>query len=214
MALSSTSDAKLAELAARIRACRLCVADPTGAPLPHEPRPVLRVSSTARLLIAGQAPGIRVHKSGLPFTDPSGDRLRRWMGIDEAAFYDESRVAIVPMGFCFPGWDKNKGDLPPRRECRAAWHDALMAAMPAVETILAIGVHAQDYHFTRLGLARRKGGGVTELVRRFADFAQARPRVFPLPHPSWRNSGWLKKNPWFEAEVLPAVRQAVERAMA
>ncbi len=175
---------------------------------------MLRVSSTARLLIAGQAPGIRVHKSGLPFTDPSGDRLRRWMGIDEAAFYDESRVAIVPMGFCFPGWDKNKGDLPPRRECRAAWHDALMAAMPAVETILAIGVHAQDYHFTRLGLARRKGGGVTELVRRFADFAQARPRVFPLPHPSWRNSGWLKKNPWFEAEVLPAVRQAVERAMA
>ena len=214
MASFSNSDAKLAELTARIRACRICAEHPEGDPLPHEPRPVLAVSSTARLMVAGQAPGIRVHQSGKPFTDPSGDRLRQWMGIDEAVFYDESRIAIVPMGFCFPGWDANKGDLPPRRECRAAWHDALMAAMPRVETILVIGAYAQEYHFARLELARRKGEGVTELVRRFADFAGAKPRVIPLPHPSWRNSGWLRKNPWFEAEVLPLVRRSVESAMA
>ena len=171
------------------------------------------MSSTARLMIAGQAPGVRVHQSGLPFADPSGDRLRQWMGVDSATFYDEARIAIVPMGFCFPGWDANKGDLPPRRECRAAWHDRLMAALPAIETILVIGAYAQEYHLSRLGLPRAKGEGMTDVVRRHADFAATRPRVLPLPHPSWRNSGWLKKNPWFEAEVLPELRRLVASAL-
>ncbi len=172
-----------------------------------------RASLTARLLIAGQAPGIRVHNTGLPFNDPSGDRLRLWMGIDRDTFYDEARIAIVPMGFCFPGWDKNKGDLPPRRECRAHWHDALFDQLPQIETILAIGAHAQDYHLSRLGFARAKGEGMTPTVRRFADFAAAKPRVIPLPHPSWRNSGWLKKNPWFATELLPVLRAAVAAAL-
>ena len=175
---------------------------------------MLRVSSTARLMIAGQAPGIRVHESGLPFNDPSGDRLRLWMGVDRETFYDASRIAIVPMGFCFPGWDRNRGDLPPRRECRETWHDPLMAELPAIETILTIGAYAQDYHFARLGLSRGRGEGMTDTVRRHADFAQTSPRVLPLPHPSWRNSGWLKKNPWFEAEVLPVLRRLVKRALA
>ena len=179
----------------------------------HVPRPVIRVSTTARLLIAGQAPGIRVHTSGLPFDDPSGERLRQWLGIDRETFYDEARVAIAPMGFCFPGWDANKGDLPPRRECRAHWHDELFDRMPQLETIIVIGAYAQDYHFARMGVSRPKAERMTQTVRRWADFAELRPRVIPLPHPSWRNSGWLKKNPWFEAEVLPVLRAAVAQAI-
>ncbi len=207
------SEETLDGLVEAIRACRICRDSPRGVPLPHEPRPVLRVSATARLAVSGQAPGIRVHESGLPFNDPSGDRLRQWMGVDRDTFYDARRIAIVPMGFCFPGWDRNRGDLPPRRECRDAWHDRLFAKLPAIETILVIGVYAQDYHFSRLGLARRKGEGVSEVVRRQADFAGFRPRVIPLPHPSWRNSGWLKKNPWFETDVLPLARAAVAEAL-
>ena len=195
-------------------ACRVCIENPRGKPLPHEPRPVLRVSNTARLLVAGQAPGIRVHTSGLPFNDPSGDRLREWMGVDRETFYDTSRIAIAPMGFCFPGWTKDKSDLPPRKECRATWHDELFTLLPQVETILVIGAHAQAYHFRRLGLALAKGAGMTEGVRAWRDYAGGKPRVFPLPHPSWRNSGWLKKNLWFEAQVLPALRAAVQESIA
>ena len=211
MVKSSTSDAaSLEKIASRIRTCRLC-RDVGAGRLPHEPRPVFRVSATARLLVASQAPGIRVHQTGLPFNDPSGDRLRQWMGVDREVFYDESRIAIVPMGFCFPGYNELKADLPPRRECRTTWHDELFDHLPRIETILAIGGFAQDYHFARLGRPLPKGARVDEIVRRWRDFEGARPRVFALPHPSWRNSGWLKRNPWFEAQVLPVVRAEVAR---
>ncbi len=172
---------------------------------------MLRISRTARLLVAGQAPGVRVHRSGLPFDDPSGERLRGWMGIGREIFYDASLIAIVPMGFCFPGLDAAGADLPPRRECATRWHDALFAAAPAIETVLAIGGHAQAYHFRRLGHARRKAETVSETVWRWRELRETRPRVFPLPHPSWRNSGWLKRNPWFETELLPDLRAEVER---
>lgn len=197
-----------------IRGCRVCRDAPSfGPPMPHEPNPVCVASATARVCITGQAPGIRVHQSGRPFTDPSGDRLRDWMGIDETVFYDRARLAIVPMGFCFPGYDKNGGDLPPRRECRATWHDRVFASMPQLELVLAVGKYAQDYH---MGDAARKT--LTETVRNwravFEDSERGmggRPRVLPLPHPSWRNNAWLKKNPWFGDEVLPVLRSEVAR---
>lgn len=199
--------------AARVRACRLCRDAPRGAPLPHEPRPVLRVSSTARLLIASQAPGIRVHLSGLPFDDASGDRLRAWMDVSRETFYDERRVAIAPMGFCFPGHGPGRSDLPPRRECRARWHDELFDAAGPFDCVLAIGRYAQDYHFARAGRPLPKGARLDEIVRRWRDFAGAAPKIIALPHPSWRNSGWLKRNPWFEAEVLPELRAEVAKAI-
>lgn len=203
----------LQRIGAEIRACRVCVEAPEGAPLPHAPRPVLRVSATARLLVAGQAPGTRVHRSGMPFTDPSGVRLRAWMGVDDAAFYDVTRIAIAPMGFCFPGLDAAGSDLPPRRECRRLWHDALFAALPQVETILAVGRHAQDYHLARGGRPPPKGASVANIVAAWRDCAALRPRIFPLPHPSWRNSGWLKRNPWFEHELLPELQAEVARLL-
>ncbi len=209
-ALSSISD--LDRLAGEIRTCRICRDRPLGAPLPHEPRPVLRVSTTARLLIASQAPGLRVHRSGLPFDDASGDRLRAWMGVDRETFYDERRICIVPMGFCFPGYDAAGGDLPPRRECRAEWHDGLFALLPRIEAVLAIGGYAHRYHFARLGRPLRRDAKVDEIVRQWRDFRDWKPRLFPLPHPSWRNTGWLKRNPWFEADVLPDLRAVVVRA--
>jgi uracil-DNA glycosylase len=201
--------AALDELVARVERCRICLEHPLGDPLPHPPRPVLSPSATARLLVAGQAPGIRVHQTGIPFNDPSGDRLRVWMGVDRDTFYDTNRIAIVPMGFCFPGHDKMKGDLPPRRECRAAWHDAIFDSMPQITTILAIGRAAQIYHFTRAGLAAAATAGMTENVRFWRNLPASHPRIIPLPHPSWRNSGWLKKNPWFEREFLPELRNIV-----
>jgi uracil-DNA glycosylase len=207
------SISRLAALAGRIRACRICVETPRGTPLPHEPRPVLRLSSAARLLIASQAPGVKVHVSGLPFNDASGNRLRQWMSVSREAFYDEARIAIVPMGFCFPGHDANKGDLPPRRECRATWHDELFSILPQIECILAIGRFAQDYHFTRAGRPLPKVLKVDDIVRRWREFAGERPKIIALPHPSWRNSGWIKRNPWFEQEVLPALRAEVARAI-
>lgn len=198
----------LEALVSEIRACRICRDAPRfGANLPHEPRPVVRVSSTARVLIAGQAPGLRVHASGAPFTDPSGVRLRSWMGVDDATFYDTARIAIAPMGFCFPGYDSKGGDLPPRRECAAIWHDRLFAALPKVEFILAVGAPAQRYHLTRLGQAALVGATLTDTVSRWRIIrAATRPRLYPLPHPSWRNNGWIKANPWFESELLPAMR--------
>ncbi len=208
---TQVSPGPLRDLLADIRACRLCLEAPLQGPLPHAPRPVLRVSATARLFISGQAPGLRVHKSGVPFTDPSGDRLRDWMGIDHATFYDTAQVAVVPMGFCFPGYDAKGSDLPPRRECRAAWHDRLFAALPQAETILAIGTYAQDYHFARLGIPRPKGQSVTETVRNWRRGFEMTPHLIALPHPSWRNTGWLKQNPWFEKEVLPILRAEVAR---
>jgi uracil-DNA glycosylase len=194
-----------------IAACRICVEAPLRQPLPHAPRPVAWPSATARILIAGQAPGTRVHASGRPFTDPSGDRLRAWMGVDEAVFYDRARIAIVPMGFCFPGLDAKGGDLPPRPECRAVWHDRLMGAMPQVELILAVGAAAQAWHVNRLGLGALRAATLTETVARWRTILDAsrRPRLFAMPHPSWRNSGWLKRHPWFETELLPVLRAEV-----
>lgn len=198
-------------LFAEIRDCRVCVDHPIGMPLPHTPRPVVRGAATARILIAGQAPGTRVHASGKPFTDPSGDRLRSWMGIDEDTFYDEARIAIVPMGFCFPGHDAKGGDLPPRRECAPLWRARVMAELPAVRLVLAVGLYAQNWH-----LGGRARSGLTETVsswRAILDGGNA-PAVIPLPHPSWRNSGWLKRHPWFEAELLPVLRARVAAELA
>jgi uracil-DNA glycosylase len=199
---------KLKSLEKRIRACRICVDNPIRKPLPHAPRPVLQVSDKARLAICGQAPGTRVHASGQPFTDPSGDRLRAWTGLSNEIFYDDARVAIVPMGFCFPGLDAKGGDLPPRRECAATWHADLFAALPQVELVLLVGHYAARWH-----LGDRCPPTLTETVIAWRSICDAsNGRYLPLPHPSWRNNGWLKKHPWFEAELLPALKQAVARA--
>jgi uracil-DNA glycosylase len=199
---------QLESLAAAIRACRICRDRPLGQPLAHEPRPVFRVSETATICIASQAPGTRVHASGKPFTDPSGDRLRAWMGVDAATFYDESRIAIVPMGFCFPGQDANGGDLPPRRECAPAWRSGLFAALPRIEFLLAVGSYAHAWH---LGPLARPTLTETVAAWRQIMAATSGPIVIPLPHPSWRNNGWIKRNPWFEAELIPVVRQEIRR---
>ncbi|WP_131835069.1 uracil-DNA glycosylase family protein [Ancylobacter aquaticus] len=203
----------LVTLLADIRACRFCVETPRGTPLPHAPRPVLHVGARARILIAGQAPGTRVHASGQSFTDASGDRLRGWLGVDSETFYDENRIAVAAMGFCFPGQDAKGGDLPPRRECASLWHDRLFAARPPFDLIVAVGASAQAYHLRRLGLERFVGGGLTERVERWREIwdAHAQPRLLPLPHPSWRNSGWLRRHPWFEAELVPVLRTEVAR---
>jgi uracil-DNA glycosylase len=196
-----------------VRACRVCRDRPTGARLPHEPRPVLRAEATATLCIAGQAPGTRVHASGVPFTDPSGERLRQWMDVDGDTFYDTSRIAIVPMGFCFPGLDANGGDLPPRRECAPAWRAALFGALPRIGFVLAVGSYAHRWHLRDLAKPT-----LTETVAAWREIMAATalrggPQVLPLPHPSWRNNGWLKQNPWFEAELLPVLRAEVGRRL-
>lgn len=198
--------AELDVLGAAIAACRICVETPVSAPLPHEPRPVCVLSNTARIAICGQAPGTRVHASGRPFTDASGDRLRQWLGVDEATFYDRSKFAIVPMGFCFPGLDAKGGDLPPRRECATAWHERVFAAMPQIDLVICIGQYAQGWH-----LGRRRGKTLTETVRRWRDHidTQKGPAIMPLPHPSWRNTAWLRKHPWFEDDVIPELRRLV-----
>jgi uracil-DNA glycosylase len=201
-----TTTARTAELEtvlASIRACRCCVEAPQGKPLPHEPRPVLRASSTARLAVCSQAPGTKVHASGTPFTDRSGDRLRDWMGVGPREFYDESRVAIVPMGFCFPGQDANGADLPPRRECAPLWQPRFRAALPNIELTLLVGSYAQNYYLSSLRKA-----SLAETVRAYREYL---PEFFVLPHPSWRNIGWRKKNPWFAKDVLPALRKALAR---
>lgn len=201
-----TLEPRLARLAEEIRSCRICRDSPAGKPMPVEPRPVVRPSSTARVLIAGQAPGLRVFESGLPFDDRSGDRLRDWLGVDRPTFYDERNFAIIPMGFCFPGYDAKGSDLPPRRECSPAWRGRLLALMPQVDLVLAIGQYAQAWH-----LGGRRSASLTETVADWRSLveASAAPRVLPLPHPSWRNTSWLKKNPWFETDLLPWLRNAI-----
>ncbi len=176
--------------------------------MPHEPRPVLVPSATARILIAGQAPGTKVHATGVPFNDASGDRLRDWMGVTRAEFYDPALFAVLPMGFCFPGQDAKGGDLPPRRECAPAWRAGLMALMPQLQLVLAIGSYAQKWH-----LGARIGRSLTDTMLNWEDiFLDGdAPRAMPLPHPSWRNTGWLKRHPWFEAELLPVLRQEIRR---
>lgn len=193
-----------------IRACRICRDSPKGAALPHEPRPVLRVSQTAKLCICGQAPGTRVHASGIPFTDPSGDRLREWLGVTADEFYDESRIAIVPMGFCFPGLDAKGGDLPPRAECAQAWRASLFNALPQFELILLVGYYAQRWH-----LGSRVQPTLTQTVASWRDYAGSETGTvyLPVPHPSWRNNSWLKRNPFFERDVLPFLRLKVRQLL-
>ncbi|MBI2720501.1 MAG: uracil-DNA glycosylase family protein [Rhizobiales bacterium] len=191
-------------LVADIRRCRICRDSPQGQALPHEPRPVLQASATARILIAGQAPGIRAHASGLPFTDPSGDRLRQWLGTGPDIFYDPARIAILPMGFCFPGYSASGSDLPPRPECAAAWRARLLALMPRIELIACLGTHAARWH-----LGSAWPGSLGSAAAGWRQWLECSPPVFVLPHPSWRNNAWLKANPWFAAELLPVLRQAV-----
>lgn len=187
---------RLVDALEQARACRVCEAH-----LPHAPRPVLRAGAGARLLIVGQAPGTRVHATGVPWNDPSGDRLRDWLGMDRTAFYDEGRVAIVPMGFCYPGRDAKGGDRPPRRECAPLWHPRLRGLLPDVRLTLLVGQYAQRYH-----LGPRRQASLTGTVAAWRDYL---PAFLPLPHPSWRNNAWIKKNPWFADELLPALRARV-----
>ncbi|HUF57268.1 MAG TPA: uracil-DNA glycosylase family protein [Thermohalobaculum sp.] len=194
----------LAALKSRVARCRLCAKRFAGTATAHAPRPVLRGARSARILIASQAPGVRAHASGLPFDDPSGVRLRDWMGLDAPTFYDAERIAIVPMAFCFPGYDARDSDLPPPAVCAATWRARVLAALPKVELTLMIGGHAQRWH---LG----PGARVTDSVRAWRAHLPGR---LALPHPSWRNSAWLKRNPWFEEEVLPWLRGEVRRLVA
>ncbi len=188
-------------LVREIRACRLC-ADWFD----HAPRPVLQVSQTARIGVFGQAPGTRVHASGRPFTDPSGVRLRAWMGVDETIFYDARQIAVVPMGFCFPGQNEKGADKPPVPLCAQTWRARLMAALPRLDLILLVGAHAQRWH---LGADCRPT--LTETV---GDWRRYGPRYIPLPHPSWRNNAWLKRNPWFEADLLPGLRHRISACLS
>lgn len=186
-----TLDALLSD----IRSCTICAES-----LPLGPRPVVQVDRAARILIAGQAPGRRVHESGVPFQDPSGDRLRRWLGIDDETFYDPTLIAIVPMGFCFPGTGSS-GDKPPRRECAPAWRAALLAQLPEIELTIVLGAYAQRYHIP-------EADSVTDAVRRWREWW---PELLPLPHPSPRNQAWFKKHAWFEDELVPLLRERVDQ---
>ena len=197
-----------------VAACRICRDNPArGAEyrLPHEPRPVAVISSAARILIAGQAPGLRVHESGLPFDDASGNRLRQWLGVTREEFYDPGNFAIVPMGFCFPGYDAHGSDLPPRRECAPRWRSEVIEAMPQVELVLAIGQYAQSWH-----LGERRAATMTETVRDWRSHlgSNSGPAVLAMPHPSWRNTSWLKKNPWFETDLLPVLQERVGKLIS
>jgi len=202
-AVSGASGGGPEAVAARIAACTACADRFAATRTGHAPRPVVRLSGRARVLVAGQAPGARVHASGIPFDDASGDRLRDWMGIDRAVFYDPARVAIAPMAFCFPGYDAKGADLPPPPLCADLWRAQALAAMPQVALILLVGGHAQRWHLG--GRARSVTANVTDWRARTG----AAPALLPLPHPSWRNTAWVKRNPWFEAEVLPWLRAAL-----
>jgi uracil-DNA glycosylase len=187
-------------LRAEVAACTVC------APyLAAGPRPIVQFSATARIVIIGQAPGARVHASGVPWADDSGDRLRAWTGLSRETFYDPAKVALVPMGFCYPGKGAS-GDLPPRPECAPLWHDRILALLPADRLTLLVGLYAQARY-----LPRAAAGSLTQNVQAFRTFG---PALFPLPHPSWRSVGWAKRNPWFEADVQPALAEAVRARLA
>jgi uracil-DNA glycosylase len=189
-------------LLTEIRACRACAAE-----LTHAPRPVVMVSEATEILICGQAPGRRVHDSGLPFTDPSGDRLRDWMGVDAATFYGDPRIGVAAMAFCFPGTSPKGGDYPPPARCAELWRPQLLARLPRVKLTLLLGAHAIRWTLGR----RAAAAGMTAVVR---DWREHAPAVLPLPHPSWRNTAWLRRNPWFEAEVVPELRGRVAALLA
>jgi uracil-DNA glycosylase len=184
----------------RARACRICAKD-----LPLGPRPVFRLAQSARLLIVGQAPGTKVHATGIPWNDPSGDRLREWLALGRDVFYDTARIAILPTGLCYPGRLPRGGDAPPRPECAPLWHAPLRAHLKAVRLTLLVGAYAQAQD-----LGERRAASMTETVRRFADYL---PEYFVLPHPSWRTLGWAKRNPWFEREVVPELRRRVHEVL-
>lgn len=186
-------------LLAQVRDCRHC-----AAALPHGPRPVVQASPDARVLIVGQAPGSKVHASGVPWDDDSGDRLRDWTGLSREAFYDPARVALMPMGFCYPG-KASGGDLPPRKECAPLWHERVLAGLPEVRLTLLVGQYAHKAY-----LPRELRGSLTEAVRRHGEAPEG---VIPLPHPAWRSRLWMKRHPWFEAEVLPMLRRRVAEAL-
>ena len=188
----------LTDILREVRACQICSAN-----LPFGPRPVLQAASTARLLIIGQAPGSKVHQSGVPWTDASGDRLRGWLELDRSAFHDEARVAILPMGFCYPGAGENRGDKPPRPECAPRWHERLLKHLPDLELTLLVGQYAHRYY---LGSGRKCS--MTETVKAFSEYG---PQFFPLPHPGWRSPIWMRKHPWFEQAVIPELRKAVRK---
>lgn len=191
------SEFTLPDLVARVRACTVCAAH-----LPLGPRPILRVSESATLLIVGQAPGRRVHETGIPWNDPSGDRLRSWLNLTREEFYDDRRVAIIPTGLCYPGKLPGRGgDSPPRPECAPLWHPLLRAALPQIRLTLLIGAYAQAYY-----LGRRAGSSLADTVSRWPEYS---PDFFPLPHPSPRNLNWLRLHPWFEAEVIPELRARI-----
>jgi len=189
----------LARVVREARACRLC-----EAALPHEPNPVFLVGPEARLLIVGQAPGRRVHETGIPWNDPSGDTLRAWLDVDRATFYDTTRIAILPTGLCYPGTVRG-GDLPPRPECAPTWHSRFRAALTKVRLTLLVGQYAQAHY---LGAARK-----TTLAATVHAYREYLPAYLPLPHPSWRNKVWVGRNPWFEAEVIPALRRIVHKVL-
>lgn len=190
----------LESLLQQIRSCRVCEAH-----LPHGPRPVLHAKTAARLLIVGQAPGTKVHASGIPWDDQSGKRLRRWLGIEPEVFYDETKIAIVPMGFCYPGKGKS-GDLPPRRECAAHWHQKVLTLLPNIKLTLLVGKYAQDQF-----LGSRAKTNLTETVAAWHKYL---PAYLPLPHPSPRNDFWLRRNPWFEADTVPFLQESVKQFLA
>ncbi|MQQ07941.1 uracil-DNA glycosylase family protein [Epibacterium sp. SM1979] len=190
-------------LVSEIAACRACADRFAATHTGHRPNPVVWFRSSARILIAGQAPGLRVHEIGRPFADASGDRLRAWLGMSPDQFYELSRVAVVPMAFCFPGYNAKGSDLPPPPQCARLWHDKVFETLPNIRLRILVGGYAQKFHL-------KLRGSVTETVRNWRDIG---PDVFPLPHPSWRNTAWLRKNPWFGEEVLPALRARVKEAM-
>jgi len=189
----------LEPLLAEIRGCTVC-----SRYLPNAPRPVLQAGHGARVIVIGQAPGSKVHESGVPWRDQSGDRLRDWIGLDNVVFYDPSRVALIPMGLCYPG-AANGADLPPRPECAPLWHPRLLNLLPKAQLVLLVGMHAQGYY-----LRDHVKATMTDTVR---DFAVYGPSRFPLPHPSWRSTGWMRRNPWFEAEVIHQLRQRVRQTL-
>lgn len=192
---------KLDQLLEEVRACRICAAS-----LPLGPNPVLRAKRTARVLIIGQAPGTKVHESGVPWDDRSGNRLRAWLAIDRNTFYDQRKIAIVPMGFCYPGREENGGDKPPRPECASKWHPKVLPMLSGVKLTLLVGSYAQRYY-----LKTQYSRTMTESVKNWHDYL---PKYFPLPHPSWRTTGWAKRNPWFETNLLPDLRRRVRAALS
>ncbi len=190
---------RFARLLREVRACRVCEAH-----LPNPPKPILLAAASATLMIVGQAPGRKVHETGIPWNDPSGDRLREWLKLEREVFYNSRRIAIIPAGFCYPGTGEN-GDLPPRPECAPLWHPRLRALLPHIKLTLLVGNYAQAYY-----LGDRMKSSVTETVRAYQEYL---PEFLPLPHPSPRNRGWLKSNPWFEKKVIPQLRLLVSSAL-